>query len=116
VTVNGRIDRPGEWDVFRFDGRAGQTVVAEVYARRLDSPLDSVLRLTDAAGKQLAFNDDSPDEGAGLETHHADSRLMVTLPANGSYSVYIGDAQQKAGRSTPTGCASARRGPISNCA
>ena len=97
VIVNGRIDRPGEWDVFRFDGRAGQTVVAEVYARRLDSPLDSVLRLTDAAGKQLAFNDDSPDEGAGLETHHADSRLMVTLPANGSYSVSIGDAQQKGG-------------------
>jgi hypothetical protein len=60
VIVNGRIDQPGEWDVFRFDGRAGQTVVAEVYARRLDSPLDSVLRLTDAAGNQLAFNDDAP--------------------------------------------------------
>ena len=97
VIVNGRIDRPGEWDGFRFEGRAGQTIVAEVYARRLDSPLDSVLRLTDAAGKQLAFNDDSPDEGAGLETHHADSRLMVTLPASGSYSLSIGDAQQKSG-------------------
>jgi hypothetical protein len=97
VIANGRIDRPGEWDVFRFDGRAGQTVVAEVYARRLDSPLDSVLRLTDAAGKQLAFNDDSPDEGAGLETHHADSRIVLTLPASGSYSLYIGDAQQKGG-------------------
>ena len=97
VIVNGRIDHPGEWDVFHFDGRTGQAVVAEVYARRLDSPLDSVLRLTDAAGKQLAFNDDTPDEGAGLETHHADSRLMLTLPANGTYSLYIGDAQQKAG-------------------
>jgi hypothetical protein len=97
VVVNGRIDRPGEWDVFRFEGRAGQTVVAEVYARRLDSPLDSVLRLTDARGNQLAFNDDAPDEGAGLETHHADSRLMVTLPASGNYSLAIGDAQQKGG-------------------
>jgi len=97
VIVNGRIDQPGEWDVFQFDGRAGESVVAEVYARRLDSPLDSVLRLSDAAGKQLAFNDDSPDEGAGLETHHADSLLMLTLPANGSYSLYIGDAQQKGG-------------------
>jgi len=97
VIVNGRIDRPGEWDVFRFDGRAGQTVVAEVYARRLDSPLDSVLRLTDAAGKQLAFNDDSPEEGSGLETHHADSRFMVTLPASGSYLLAIGDTQQKGG-------------------
>src|ERR1017187_849505 len=97
VMVNGRIERPGEWDVFRFEGRAGQTIVAEVYARRLESPLDSVLRLTNAAGKQLAFNDDSPDEGAGLETHHADSRLMMTLPTSGIYSLSIGDAQQKGG-------------------
>ena len=39
VMVNGRIDRPGDWDVFRFEGRAGEAIVAEVYARRLDSPL-----------------------------------------------------------------------------
>jgi len=52
--VNGRIDQPGDWDVFRFQGRAGQAIVAEVYARRLDSPLDSVLKLTDAKGQQLA--------------------------------------------------------------
>ena len=62
VIVNGRIDRPGDWDVFRFEGRAGQRIVAEVRARRLDSPLDSVLKLTDAAGKRLAFNDDHEDK------------------------------------------------------
>ena len=43
MIVNGRIDRPGDWDVFSFEGRAGEEIVAEVYARRLDSPLDSVL-------------------------------------------------------------------------
>ena len=63
IIVNGRIDQPGDWDVFRFDGRAGDQIVAEVYARRLDSPLDSVLKLTDAAGRQLAFNDDHEDKG-----------------------------------------------------
>jgi len=97
IILNGRIDRPGDWDVFSFNGRAGQSIVAEVYARRLDSPLDSVLKLTDRAGKQLAFNDDFEDKGAGLETHHADSRIMTTLPANGTYYLYIGDAQQKGG-------------------
>ena len=51
VIVNGRIDRPGDWDVFRFEGRAGQQIIAEVYARRLESPLDSVLELLDASGK-----------------------------------------------------------------
>jgi hypothetical protein len=97
IVVNGRIDRPDDWDVFRFEGRAGQAIVAEVYARRLGSPLDSVLKLTDARGKQLAFNDDQDDAGAGLETHHADSRIMATLPAGGSYYLYIGDAQHKGG-------------------
>ncbi len=50
--VNGRIDRPGDWDAFRFEGRAGQEIVAEVTARRLESPLDSVLELFDAAGRR----------------------------------------------------------------
>jgi hypothetical protein len=85
IIVNGRIDQPGEWDVFSFDGRAGQEIVAEVYARRLNSPLDSVLKLTDATGKQLAFNDDFEDKGSGLETFHADSFLLAKLPANGTY-------------------------------
>jgi hypothetical protein len=97
IIMNGRIDQPGDWDVFRFQGRAGEAIVAEVYARRLDSPLDSVLKLTDAKGAQLAFNDDYEDQGAGLETHHADSRILTTLPANGTYYLYLGDAQQKGG-------------------
>ena len=97
ITLNGRIDQPGDWDVFSFTGRAGDEIVAEVLGRRLDSPLDSLLRLTDAAGRQLAFNDDHEDKGAGLYTHHADSLIAATLPANGTYYLYLGDAQQKGG-------------------
>ena len=97
IIVNGRIDKPGDWDVFNFKGRAGQEVYAEVRARRLGSPLDSVLRLTDAKGKQLAFNDDHRDDGAGLITHHADSLLGTTLPVDGSYFIHLGDIQQHGG-------------------
>ena len=97
VIVNGRIDQPGKRDVFSFKGRKGEEIAAEVSARRLESPLDSVLELTDAAGRRLAFNDDTEDKGAGLETHHADSFLMATLPANGKYFIRIGDLQRKAG-------------------
>jgi hypothetical protein len=97
IIINGRIDRPGDWDVFRFEGHAGQEVVAEVYARRLDSPLDSVIKLTDAAGRQLALNDDCEDKGSGLNTHHADSWLRVTLPADGAYYLHLGDIQQQGG-------------------
>jgi hypothetical protein len=97
LIVNGRIDQPGDWDVFSLEGRAGDEVVAEVLARRMDSPLDSVLRLTDAVGRQVAFNDDFQDKSAGLETHHADSFLQFKLPDSGTYYLFLGDAQQKGG-------------------
>ena len=97
ILINGRIDQPGDRDVFRFEGQAGEPIVAEVYARRLDSPLDSLLSLTDTAGKQLAFNDDYEDKGSGLNTHHADSYLAVTLPATGAYFLQIGDTQHGGG-------------------
>jgi len=96
--VNGHIDRPGDADVFRFEGRAGQKIVAEVYARRLGSPVDSVLKLTDAAGKKLAANDDHEDKAAGLSTHHADSLLTIELPEDGTYYLHMADAQQKGGQ------------------
>jgi hypothetical protein len=97
LIVNGRIDQPGDVDLFRFEGRAGDQIVAEVYARRLDSPLDSTLKLTDATGRQIAFNDDHEDKAAGLTTHHADSLLSATLPADGTYYLALGDAQHKGG-------------------
>jgi hypothetical protein len=93
IVVNGRIERPGDANVFRFEGRGGDEVVAEVQARRLGSPLDSFLRLTDAAGKVLAWNDDYPDKECGLLTHQADSWLCAKLPADGTYYVWLTDAE-----------------------
>jgi hypothetical protein len=97
LIINGRIDRPDDRDVFQFPGRAGEKLVAEVMARRLDSPVDSVLELTGPDGKLLAFNDDRDDPGSGLNTHHADSYVSATLPADGAYRVRIGDAARSGG-------------------
>ena len=97
IIINGRIDKPGDWDVFQFSGQSNDTVVAEVVARRLDSPLDSVLKITDAKGTVLAFNDDRDDPGSGLNTHHADSYLRFTLPAAGRYAVHLGDTARNGG-------------------
>lgn len=97
VIINGHISNPGKKDVFQFDGRVGEEVVAEVTARRLDSPLDSVLKLTDSAGKILAFNDDNEDVASGLNTHNADSYIRTTLPTNGTYYIYLNDAQHAGG-------------------
>jgi len=97
LVVNGRIDAPGDWDVFSFHCRAGGRIFAEVYARRLDSPLDSVLKLTDASGRQLMVNDDNVDKGFGLVTHHADSRISLTIPVEGLYYLHLGDTQRQGG-------------------
>ena len=96
-TINGRIAKPGDVDIFRFDCPAGYEFAAEVYARRLGSPLDSLLRLTDASGNVLAWNDDNEDKSTGLNTHHADSWFCFTIPKEGTYFVQISDAQGHGG-------------------
>jgi hypothetical protein len=97
--VNGRISRAGECDWYRFRGRVGQEAVVEVHARRLGSSLDSLVKLTDAAGHIVAWNDDHPDRSAGLVTHQADSYLRAKLLATETYYVCVADAQGHGGDS-----------------
>jgi hypothetical protein len=95
TTINGRIDRPGDQDVYRL--QSGGRLVAEVHARRLGSPLDSMLTLTDAAGNEVAFNDDHKDMAQAMLTHHADSHLTASIPATGEYFLHVSDAQRNGG-------------------
>jgi hypothetical protein len=97
--INGHIGQPGDVDVYRFDGRAGQEIVAEICARRLQSPMDSLLRLLDASGNVLEWNDDHVDNECGLLTHHADSYLRARLPRDGTYCVQVSDTQHQGGPS-----------------
>jgi len=97
LVINGRINCSGDVDVFQFQGRAGDRIVAEVMARRLNSPLDSLLELLDAKDRVLIANDDHEDKGAGLTTHQADSQILFTLPADGTYNIRLVDAQKKGG-------------------
>jgi hypothetical protein len=120
VVINGRIQKSGDEDYFIFKAEAGQKLLMEVDARRLDSPLDSVLTLFDAAGKELAENDDPPpamatpnpaasipllypdavsqvDPRDALVTHMADSRIVYTFAKAGDYVLRIRDAQEKGG-------------------
>jgi hypothetical protein len=119
VVINGRIQKSGDEDYFIFKAEEGQKLLMEVDARRLDSPLDSVLTLLDAAGKKLAENDDPPpamatpnpldlnqpfpnlvsqvDPRDALVTHVADSRLVYTFAKAGDYVLRIRDAQEKGG-------------------
>lgn len=101
--VNGRIDKPGDADVFRIEGRKGMELVVEVLARRLRSPLDAVVHVADDSGRVLAWNDDSMEKdghlhlGDGLLTHHADPRVKVKLDADGPVFIRIADTQMHGG-------------------
>lgn len=98
IIVNGRVDRPGDWDVFEVEGKAGETIVAEVHARRLSSPVDSFVKVTAVDGGIIALNDDHHDAGSGLNTDHADSYVMVNLPTDGRYFIHLGDTRRHAGK------------------
>lgn len=57
ILLNGVI-QPGDYDYFKFEARAGQTLTFDIEAQRFESSLDSVLSLLDEKGIELAYVDD----------------------------------------------------------
>ncbi|MSQ97602.1 MAG: hypothetical protein EXR98_24045 [Gemmataceae bacterium] len=53
AVINGRIEKPGDVDCYKFTAKAGQRVVLECWAERMDSNLCAVLEVNDGAGKRL---------------------------------------------------------------
>lgn len=60
ATFNGRIGTPGDRDFVRFHAKVGEKLTLRVLAQQLGGPLDSVLRVVDANGKELLAADDRP--------------------------------------------------------
>jgi hypothetical protein len=97
VIVDGRIDRPGDVDYFAFPAKKDDKLVMQVQARRLGSPMDSVLTLYDGKRNQVAENDDWNDPLEAILAHNADSRILYTFPAAGDYYLRLRDIQGKGG-------------------
>jgi hypothetical protein len=89
LAFNGIIAHPGHEDWFRFPANKGSALEVNVYARRLHSPLDSVIEILDAAGHSIASNDDA----AG-----ADSSLKFTPSESTNYFLRVHDTLGKGGR------------------
>lgn len=86
--LNGIIDKPGDYDVWRFAAKRGQPLDIELLARRLRSPLDSVLAIHDGSGKQIAADDD---------TRKPDSYLRFDPPADGDFFLVVRDHLMRGG-------------------
>jgi hypothetical protein len=80
---NGRIDKPGDVDCWSWSGRKGDTYQFELRAARLGSPVDGVLTIVDASGKELAR--------AEGDVAKPDPILQYSVPADGTYWVRVQD-------------------------
>lgn len=89
VAVDGYVDNLSR-DFYKFQVAAAQRLSIEVLARRLGSPLDPMIRLLDAKGRELAYNDDAP----GLSS---DSMLSYTFKDAGEYLLEVRDIRYQGG-------------------
>ena len=88
IALNGILEKDGDADWFRFTAKKGQALEVNVFARRIRSPVDSVVEVFDGKGNSLAQNDD----GAG-----SDSVLKFTASADGEYFAKVNDHLKKGG-------------------
>ncbi len=83
ITLTGAIERPGDVDHIRFDGKQGAPIVFVATTKTLGSALRGVLTLLDDAGKIVAE--------ASAEAN-AEPLLATTLPRDGRYTLRVADA------------------------
>ena len=81
--VNGRLEKPGDIDCYRFSAEAGQRVVLELWSERIDSKLRGVLELCDLLGKRITVSRGQ----AGT----MDPLIDFVVPSDGTYVVKVFD-------------------------
>ncbi|MBI3697103.1 MAG: PPC domain-containing protein [Acidobacteria bacterium] len=81
VSITG-VARYRQPERFSFEAKEGQSLVFEVRAQRFGSPVDSILRILDAKGNQVALNDDANFAGVQF---NKDSRISHTFKQAGRY-------------------------------
>ena len=87
--LNGRIQRPGDVDLWRIELPGNKPVRLDVQSVRLGSPLLPVLAIRDPGGKQLAELDGASGKDAAT--------LAFTPPADGSYVLEVRERFDKRG-------------------
>lgn len=109
VALNGVIAAPGDVDHFVFHARKDRIYEVRVFARRVRSPLDSVLSIAARDGKSVATNDDNdgPDSYIRFRPQKEGEyvlRLTDHLGQGGAdyvYRIEVGPIEPKLTLSTP---------------
>jgi hypothetical protein len=75
---------------YAFQAKAKTSTLFDLLGRRIGSRIDGAIRVLDAAGKEIAANDDAP--GLGKE-----ARLLFTAPTDGNYIVEVSNVEEITG-------------------
>ncbi len=88
ITLTGKLDREAV-DVFRFEGKKGETWRFELFARRMNpaNKLEAVIRLRDSRRTPLKA---AVDQGG-------DCYIQYALPDDGAYTLEIFDGDNRSG-------------------
>jgi hypothetical protein len=81
AVLNGRIDKPGHIDEWKWQGKKGDNWEFELRAAGLGSKLDGVVTICDAEGKTLMKGEAGP----------GDPTLRYLVPTDGVYQVKVQD-------------------------
>lgn len=86
--INGQLNGGADLDWLRFAGTAGQRLLIDGHARRIDSRSDVVLTVLTSDGRILAEN---------RQGHAGDPLIDLQLPANGDYFILVRDSLYQGG-------------------
>jgi hypothetical protein len=89
AALTGVLASRGQENRFACSGKAGDVWEVSVKARQFNSPLDPVLTILGPDGKEVGRNDDVPGT--------TDAALTFKLPADGAYTLIVGDVSGKSG-------------------
>ena len=89
IAIDGKLAKDDTVDFHRFTAKKDQTWIITCNARRIGSPLDSVINVYHANKKHIAGNDDFERK--------PDARLQFKVPADGDYFVRIVDKLGRTG-------------------
>ncbi|MEM6278441.1 MAG: PPC domain-containing protein [Verrucomicrobiota bacterium] len=89
LAFNGILEKEGDIDYFKFNGKKGRNYRFRVYANTIGSPVDPVLNLYDSKFKSIGGSDDANGT--------KDSQVDFKPAADGEYYVRVTDMLRRGG-------------------
>ncbi|MEX2026432.1 MAG: PPC domain-containing protein [Pirellulaceae bacterium] len=96
--VNGRLETEADVDCYSFEAKKGERWSFEIVARRVQSSVDSYLRILNDKGQQQVVNDDLRQ---GKRNSSDSLQEFWAPPADGKYIVEVRDVHLRGGPQFP---------------